>query len=390
MEPRVQERVGVLLRSLNVKAAGGVVAASDEYGFGIAMTRDAQGRISFDVRPWLNMLSYDAITAMFWSNTYGCLERGSDEVPALRSSGEEARVHAMASFHGTTSYLIPFAQLSKDWDAFLKRLTRYARGGQHVDDFGSMVRYLVTHRLVSPPSQPDLFSSIEKRMSPDLSDPVPLSEVTAECTTMLDAGNDTTQTSLTNCLYLLSLYPEKQTKLRQVLEATLPADVQPIASYQLLQHIPYLRAVLDESFRLRPPVNFGLPRKTVAPTVIAGHEIDAGVTVSCPLRSLHHNCELFSEPLSFVPERWLPNTNFLPEERQNLKDYVLPFSLGGRACIGRNLAYMELSVVIAALVLSFEWELDESRHADGLEIIERLNSNPKELWVRAKATHGIV
>jgi hypothetical protein len=47
---------------------------------------------------------------------------------------------------------------------------------------------------------------------------------------------------------------------------------------------------------------------------------------------------------------------------------------------------MELSIVIAAAVLSFEWRLDEAVHGNGkgMEIIERLNANPKELWVKAE------
>ena len=81
----------------------------------------------------------------------------------------------------------------------------------------------------------------------------------------------------------------------------------------------------------------------------------------------------------------MPGSGVFEHERSNLKSFVLPFSLGPRACIGRNLAYMELSIVVAALVLAFEWELDVDVHGDGrgLEIIERLNANPKELWVHA-------
>ena len=122
MEPRVQERVEVLLRSLKAKSEGRMVAETDEYGFGKGWRYGDDGRVVFDIRPWLNMLSYDAITAMFWSDTYGmrtkrygrhvlslrtigCLERGSDLVPAQRKTGRFDRVHAMASFHGTTSFL---------------------------------------------------------------------------------------------------------------------------------------------------------------------------------------------------------------------------------------------------------------------------------------------
>lgn len=47
------------------------------------------------------------------------------------------------------------------------------------------------------------------------------------------------------------------------------------------------------------------------------------------------------------------------KEALNLKNFVLPFSLGASVCVGRNFAYMELSMVIAALVLGFHWELAE-------------------------------
>lgn len=49
---------------------------------------------------------------------------------------------------------------------------------------------------------------------------------------------------------------------------------------------------------------------------------------------------------------------------------------------------MELSIVIAALVLGFEWELAEP--GKDLEVIERLNSNPKDLFVRARVREGLV
>ena len=71
MEPRVQQRVEVLLKGLRTKSSGGMVAETDEYGFGKGWKYDSRGRIVFEIRPWLNMMSYDAITAMFWSNTYG-------------------------------------------------------------------------------------------------------------------------------------------------------------------------------------------------------------------------------------------------------------------------------------------------------------------------------
>lgn len=62
MEPRVIVIVEKLLRCLKIKAAGGMVAPTDAYPV-------VDG--AFDLRPWLNMFSYDAITSMFWSSSYG-------------------------------------------------------------------------------------------------------------------------------------------------------------------------------------------------------------------------------------------------------------------------------------------------------------------------------
>lgn len=94
------------------------------------------------------------------------------------------------------------------------------------------------------------------------------------------------------------------------------------------------------------------------------------------------------DPLSFIPERWLPEDEeyqSTKEELKNLKEVVLPLSLGPRAGVGRNLAYMEVSITMATLVLAFEWELA----VPGIELIERFNCNPKELLVKLKGARFV-
>jgi benzoate 4-monooxygenase len=187
-------------------------------------------------------------------------------------------------------------------------------------------------------------------------------------------------------MYALAAHPEKQQKLFRSLMQALPPTSQPIASYSELQHIPYLRACLDESLRLHPPVRFGLPRRTTAEgAFIAGHHLPPNVTVSSSVHTLHHDENLFHNALEYVPERWTsddPETS--AKEAQNLKDFVLPFTLGGRACIGRNLAYMEISICLAALVMKYEWTISETAKAKYTHF-ERFNASPVELIVSGRA-----
>jgi benzoate 4-monooxygenase len=187
-------------------------------------------------------------------------------------------------------------------------------------------------------------------------------------------------------MFMLATHAEIQRKLHCTLLEALPDSSKPIAPYAELSQIPLLRACIDETFRLLPPVRFGLPRRTVGEgATICGEFIPGGVTVSSSVYTLHRDSSLFHAPLEWKPERWVPENPEVSEaERRNLKDYVLPFTLGGRACIGRNLAYMELSVCLAALVMSFEWTLTKEAK-EGFTHYERFNSSPVQLMISAKA-----
>ncbi|KAL1888578.1 hypothetical protein Sste5346_009447 [Sporothrix stenoceras] len=374
MEPRVMAIVDKLVKAIRVKSEGGRVSKQDRF----SVTHDGV----FDVRPWLNMFSYDAITNIFWSQTYGFLDRGDDDCMTQDADGTVHSVHAMHTFHTGAAWSVFLGHLTPFWYGVFKRqLLWWIPRSICGDNFTGMARYLAVQRLTKPPAVPDLFSHLPVTATEKRPDPMQMEEIVAESAVMLNAGNDTTQSALTNTVYFLARNRDKQEKLRQILKDSLP-DGTAIADYETLQHISYLRAVLDESFRLHAPLGTGAPRLTTEPTTIDGEHIPAGVTVSGQTWSLHRNEALFRDACSYIPERWLPdNKDFTDEERQNLKDYVAPFSMGPRACIGRNLAYMELSICIAALVLSFDWQLPDPDYV--LRYHERFNCNPIELPIKA-------
>jgi cytochrome P450 len=67
----------------------------------------------------------------------------------------------------------------------------------------------------------------------------------------------------------------------------------------------------------------------------------------------------FAEPDAFRPERWLPATHPLYDPRfaGDNKASFKPFSYGPRDCIGKNLAYAEMRVVLARVLWRFDFEL---------------------------------
>ena len=92
--------------------------------------------------------------------------------------------------------------------------------------------------------------------------------------------------------------------------------------------------------------------------VIDGHRIPKGCDVGSCIYALHHNEKYFPDSYAFRPERWLPVTQFQdPEIAMNA---WVPFLAGPRVCLGREIALMETSDIIALLV----WQLDFRKASD--------------------------
>lgn len=139
------------------------------------------------------------------------------------------------------------------------------------------------------------------------------------------------------------------------------------------QGLPYLDAVIREGLRLAMANPTRLPR-TVPPrgfdfTDSTGktYRFPAGTQIGAQILTLHTNPKVFPEPSAFNPERWLDNAT--PEMQQSF----IPFSLGQRQCIARNLAMEELFLAVRAIAR--EDVLAGARAvSDKIEIMEWFNS----------------
>ncbi|KAK2598761.1 hypothetical protein N8I77_012149 [Diaporthe amygdali] len=314
------------------------------------------GEGQIDFRRWTNLFTVDAITDIAASYRTGCLDRGDDFIEFLGGDGDEKRCRYIECLHAPRR-LNSIVVWCGSWFPWLRRVLGMLPGlraqwkkGLLFDELASHVAYQRVQRHVDGEEVDDLVGSLlqDKQGLPRNLD---IGEVTAEMILFMDAGSDTTAIALTHVMYYLLRNPEALSRLRQEVNEAVAADVI-IAPDATVRNLPYLRACLDESLRLSPPVAFGLNRKTPEEGMhIDGHWIPGGTTVAVPAYTAHRNPDIFDEPEEFRPERWLG------DGAKKAQASFIPFSTGGRGCIGRNISYMEQSILVATLIRRYDFEL---------------------------------
>eukprot|EP01133_Synstelium_polycarpum_P012899 gene12899-15152_t len=121
---------------------------------------------------------------------------------------------------------------------------------------------------------------------------------------------------------------------------------------------PYMHACIKEVLRFTPIVSLGLPRTASEDSMVGNIFVPKGTQVMHNLYALHHDKSYWVEPERFMPERFLGN---------NHTDHYLPFSIGQRDCVGKNLGEDELYAASANMVLNFKFASSTGQPIDETE-----------------------
>lgn len=173
-------------------------------------------------------------------------------------------------------------------------------------------------------------------------------ELHDELLTLLFAGHETTATAMAWALYWVHHLPEVGEKLLQELD-TLGDNPDPVA----ISRLPYLSAVCQETLRIYPVGILTFPRVVEKPVKLMGYEIEPETIVMGCIYLTHHREDLYPEPKTFKPERFL--------ERQFSPYEYLPFGGGSRRCIGLALAQFEMKLVLATILSRYQLALADQR-----------------------------
>jgi benzoate 4-monooxygenase len=349
------------------------------------LDRYAKNQELMNMRHWISMYAFDIIGQMGFAADLGCLTRGDDIIQGQTRDGKKYTASAIKGVYDGGSYNVFWGQ-APAYLKYTKWLTQWTTGRFYADFFFDVAIDLVKTRVPQEDAAEyertrryDLFHRMVVNKNGDALG-LEFEEMFSEAAVLMIAGSDTSGTGVCNTILELIQDPVRLAKLREELDAAIPKGTV-IPTEDQVKALPYLAACINEALRLRPPNAQGLPRiVSEKGALVCGYHLKPGTVVSVPTYTIHRNEKYFKDALKFNPERWINNPD--PQEAYNLQKYVIPFSHGSRACVGRNLANLELRVTVAAVLLRYDFELRDP--GKPIEILERFNSNPADFYVKIR------
>jgi cytochrome P450 len=169
----------------------------------------------------------------------------------------------------------------------------------------------------------DVLSMLRLERSDD-GEPMGVEELCDQLITFLLAASETTSSGLAWAFDLLLRHPAALERLKAELAEG---------------REDYLRAVVKETLRLRPPVPYLDRVVREEPYPLGGYVLRPGTHIRASVATVHYDPDLYPEPFAFRPERFL--------EGEAVDESVwLPVGAGVRRCLGASFAPFEIRIVI--------------------------------------------
>ncbi|KAL2838069.1 cytochrome P450 monooxygenase [Aspergillus pseudodeflectus] len=286
---------------------------------------------------WFNYYSFDVMGDLAFGKPFNMLIDGKDTYFSLQLHED---MKAIGLFSHLT-WLFPFFKRVPLVNAdYLK--------------FWAWVGEQVGRRSKNPPMIPDVFSWILDAYQKGPRSKQDWLDLHGDAYLIIVAGSDTTAATLTNLFFHLATDPVWQTRLQAELDAL------PTLSQEQLTGAKVLDALINETLRLHPAVPSGTQRITPPEGLQIGDRyIPGDVMVCVPTHTLFRDERVFAQPQEFLPERWTTRPELIKEPSA-----FIPFNAGPYACVGKQLALMELRLVAAEILTRYNVRLAEGQRAD--------------------------
>ncbi|KAJ5591827.1 uncharacterized protein N7459_002196 [Penicillium hispanicum] len=298
-----------------------------------------------DIKIWMNYTTFDITGDLMFGESFDCL-KDNQLHPWIQLIFNSIKALALA---GTAKQ---FPILDKVLNALLPMETK-RKAEQHFQ----LAAQKVDRRLEASIARPDFMSAIlqnglseKKGQYLDSERIMSRAEIHSNAFILIVAGSETSATLISGCVFYLCTHSHVMAGLVKEIRSAFAKDED--ITFRSTASLKYLNAVIEESLRLYPPFVTSLAR-IVPPggSEIDGRFVSEGTVVACHHYASYHSSSNFSFPNDFMPERWLGNDARFEKDK---KDVLQPFSLGPRNCLGKNLAYCEIRLILCKLLYNFD------------------------------------
>ncbi|XP_055349472.1 cytochrome P450 18a1-like [Paramacrobiotus metropolitanus] len=196
---------------------------------------------------------------------------------------------------------------------------------------------------------------------------------------MFVAGTETTSSTLLLGLLRMVENPEVMRRLQAELDEVVGRSGS--VGIEHRSHLPFTEATLLEILRLDSVAPIGAIHRTTETIHIGKFTIPKNALVISNLYAAHRDAAVFDAPDVFHPSR------FVDENGKFIKSpFVIPFSIGKRACLGESLAQMELFLIFANILHQFDLVIPEGETVSsaGVRVGVTLIPSPYKLMFRKR------
>ncbi|KAI0127485.1 averantin oxidoreductase [Xylariales sp. AK1849] len=318
-EPIIQENIRLLMRRLGENSQG--------------------GQAPLDMVNWYNFFTFDVIGYLTYGETFDCLNSSNlhSWISVMFSSLiQMALTQAMQRLPRALQW--PYAKI------FISESVKAQAKAQK-----DLSQEKVNARLKTPATVPDF---MEKLTDAYRGGKMSSNQLTGNSIVLIAAGSETTATLLAGLTFLLVTHPNVQRRLAKEIRDTFSSPDEMTVTG--VNGCKYLLACIEEALRIYPPSPQTHPRYVPSDgMMIAGQFVPGNVAVGISIYAAARSERNFHEADKFIPERWMHEDPIYADDK---REALQPFSYGPRNCIGRNLAYVEMKLVIANILWAFDME----------------------------------
>ncbi|XP_027158161.1 ferruginol synthase-like [Coffea eugenioides] len=144
-----------------------------------------------------------------------------------------------------------------------------------------------------------------------------------------------------------------------------------------ISRLPYLQAVIKETFRLHPPAPLLIPHKADEDVEINGFIVPKNTEVLVNVWASGRDPTMWSNPENFEPERFL-GSDIIDVRGQHFE--LIPFGAGRRICPGLPLGYRMVHLMLASFIYNIDWKLEDGMKPEDLDMEEKFGLTVQRAW----------